>query len=102
MREVYVVLAGNKEHYWEHEGEFDVAIAERALPDVIRDPLRIHQDKKPSCLVFVGEYNPRYFLIACIKCLPEELWLQTLYICEKHNFLKRKWVKASCIYVREG
>ncbi len=101
VREVYVV-DGSVDHYREHEDEFDLERAEALLPYILVDPLRIHQDKKPSCLIFAGEFDTRYFLLVPVKCLPGEMWLQTLYICEKRDFLKRKWVKTGCLYVREG
>lgn len=100
VREVYVV-EDSEEHYREHEGEFDLERAEMLLPGILANPLRIHRDKKPSCLIFSGEFDARYFLLVPVKCLPGEMWLQTLYICEKRNFLKRGWVKAGCLYVRE-
>lgn len=98
VREVYVV-EGTTSHYWgKHHAHLDMAHAEALLPGVLADPLFVCQGKKATTLNFVGEFDERHYLIAPIKALPGELWLQTLFIDEKAKFATRGWVKRGLLY----
>jgi len=87
-------------HYRKHKGEFDVEKAESLLEKLIRDPLIIYPDKKKNSVLFVDEFDDRFYLLVPIKMLPGEMWLQTLYVEEKKRFMKR-WGKREPLYRRK-
>lgn len=94
------VSASVLRHIEKHRGEFDVDRAMEMLPEVLNNPKIVYQGKKTNSLQFVEDFNERYFLLAPIKYLPDELWLETIIIEEKSRFLRR-WAKREIFYTRK-
>lgn len=88
------------DHILEHKGEFDTEKAMKMLTELISNPLQIYKDKKLRSVVFLENFDDRFFLVAPIKTLTYELWLQTIYIEEKKRFINR-WQKRGILYQRK-
>jgi hypothetical protein len=101
VRDVYASTSVTA-HYRQHARQFDIERAEVLLPGIFADPLAIYQGKKESTLVFVEQFDEAYYLLVPLKCLPQELWLETLYIEEQRRFRRRPWVRKGMLYRREG
>lgn len=70
---------------WIHIGErhalhYDVVFASSILADVIAHPLYIYQPSKPVSVGIVGQYDQYHYLIVMVKTLPNEMWIETMYI----------------------
>lgn len=100
VREVYVSVSVTA-HYRRHARQFDIERAEALLPDLFADPLAIYQGKKGSTLVFIEQFDEARYLLVPLKCLPEELWLETLYIEDQQRFQRRPWTRNGMLYRRE-
>lgn len=88
------------EHYRQkHCRDFDIALAESLLPGLIRDPLVVFAGKKTLSFLFVGAFDSDHYLIAPIKVLPSEMWLESLYLDTKRKFDRRGWVQSGPLYV---
>ncbi len=95
------VTPGVMAHYREKHGtQMNVTYAERMLPAILADPLRVYQGQKQKSLVFVEQYNERFLLIVPIKCGFGHIWQETLYKAGVTSFFERGWVRNSCLYVR--
>jgi hypothetical protein len=87
------------EHYRQkHCGDFDIAAAESLLPGLLYDPYVVFAGKKARSFLFVGDYDIDHYLIAPIKVLPAEMWLESLYIDTKRKFERRGWVREGPVY----
>jgi len=87
-------------HIEKHKVQFDIIRAKQMLPQILNDPKYLYQGKKISSIQFVEDFDDRYFLLAPVKYLPNELWLETIHIEEKKRFLKR-WAKREILYERK-
>lgn len=83
-----------------HKEHFDINKAFNMLPEVINNPQFIYEGKKKNSLQFVESFNEKFYLMVPIKCLPDELWIETLTIEEKARFLRR-WGKRQLFYKRK-
>ena len=90
-----------QDHWRLHAGQFDVNEAERIMPGVLNDPLRIVQGRKPKTIVFIGSLDARHYLLIPVKCLDNEAWIETMYMEAKERFDKHKWVRDGVLYERE-
>lgn len=90
VREIYVVNSV-REHYREtHEGQFDIDYAESLLETVFIKPRYVYQGRKKTTLLFVADYDATKYLLAPVKCLEGEMWLETMYVEGKDRF-ERRW-----------
>ncbi len=97
------VSPGVVAHYREKHGtQMDIGQAERLLPAVLANPLHVYQGKKRTTLIFVERYDGHYLLIVPVKCMPDHIWQETLYITDPASFEKRGWVRSGFLYAREG
>lgn len=98
VRDVYV-STNTRNHYVEKHGrQMNIERAETMLKSILADPESVYQGKKKSTLVFVGEYDENHYLVAPVKALPGELWLESLYLHNKQRLGKRKWAKQRKLY----
>lgn len=70
------------------------------LAGIIDNPLYIMQGKKSNSLQFVDDFDDKFFVLVPIKHLPEEMWVETIFIEEKNRFLRR-WGKRTVYYERK-
>lgn len=89
-----------REHVQKHSNEFDVERAFTMLAGIIDNPLYIMQGKKSNSLQFVDDFDDKFFVLVPIKHLPEEMWVETIFIEEKNRFLRR-WGKRTVYYERK-
>ncbi len=101
VREVYVSEATTAHYRERHSDHFDLDRAEALLPDVIANPIMVCQAKKPASLVFVGDFDEEHYLIAPVKAVRGEMWLESLFIDRKAKFLKRAWVQIGVLYQKQ-
>lgn len=88
-------------HIRDHAHEFDVAAAESMLSEVVADPAAVYQGNKATTLIFVEAFDADHYLVAPVKFLPNEAWLQTVYVTSKTRFHRRRWVQSGLIYTRK-
>lgn len=70
----------NVGHYLgKHLLEFDMALAEGLLPEILLDPVMLCEGEKAE-LLFLGEYSREHYLVVPVKPMPGELWLKTLFM----------------------
>jgi len=86
--------------YDRHGSQFDIAQAKQKLPKILNDPLFLYEGKKASSVQFVENYSDDYYLMIPVKCLPGELWIETMFIEDKKRFAKR-WGKRKLLYERK-
>lgn len=90
------------QHYRQkHCRDFDVPAAECLLAGLIEDPAAVFAGKKALSFLFVSEYDTDHYLIAPVKVLPTEMWLESLYIDTKRKFDRRGWVARGPLYRRQ-
>jgi hypothetical protein len=85
----------------DHSRQFDIEHAEGMMADVLSDPLRIYQDRRPHTLAFIGDFDETHYLIIPIKCLEGEIWVATMYVEDKARFVRRAWVQNGLLYEKE-
>ena len=89
-----------KHIYDRHGNQFNIAQAKQKLPKILDDPLFLYEGKKASSVQFVENYSDDYYLMIPVKCLPSELWIETMFIEDKKRFAKR-WGKRKLLYERK-
>ena len=82
------------------QNQFNIAQAKQKLPKILDDPLFLYEGKKASSVQFVENYSDDYYLMIPVKCLPSELWIETMFIEDKKRFTKR-WGKRKLLYERK-
>ncbi len=100
VREVFMV-GSTLGHYWGHEGEFDLGLAELLLPRTLADPIVVCHDG-PRSLEFYGGYDEEHYLLVAVKTLPGELWLKTMFIVGRKRYDKRMTKRGSVLYRKEA
>jgi hypothetical protein len=90
-------------HWRKHSSQFDVLRAERMLPCLLADPLKIVQGKDHRILVLVENFDDAKYLAVAVKCLAEksEAWISTMFPFKKSEFNDRGWVKKGLLYERK-
>jgi hypothetical protein len=99
-REVWVT-DGVAAHIRDHAHEFDVSAAESMLSEVLADPAAVYQGNKATTLIFVEAFDVDHYLVAPVKLLPDEAWLETAYVTSKARFHRRHWVQSGLIFRRK-
>ena len=100
VREVRTVRGTDLHIDTAHQGQFDIARAMALVPGVLDDPLFVARATKPGSLLFVGEYDERYYLIIPVKLLPGETWLESMFIDSKMRFIGRRRIREGLLYVK--
>jgi len=70
------------------------------VPAILRDPLFVARATKPGSLLFVGDYDDRFFLVIPVKLLPGESWLESMFIDSKKRFIGRRRIREGILYAR--
>ena len=95
------VTESTDDHIAEHGNQFDVFRAMQLVPAVLAEPLFVVRANKRVSVLFVGEFDDRYYLIVPVKLLPGESWLETLFIDRKTRFSRRGYLRERLLYARQ-